>query len=83
MPQRKAAQAQTGWCMSDSAKNYCALVSNGTVSEIIVADYAWVNANLDGDWHDLGDEPLTVAIGWTYDADTDTFAAPPAVEEAP
>jgi hypothetical protein len=56
--------------------NYCALVANGTVSEIIVAEYAWATANLDGDWHDLGPEPLIVAIGFTYDADLDEFVAP-------
>ena len=67
-------------------KNYCALVANTEVTEIIVGDYDWATANLDGDWHDLGPEPLTVAIGWTYDADTNTFSAPPEpelVEEAP
>ena len=58
-------------------KNYCALVVNGTVTEIIVGDFDWVTANLDGDWHDLGGEPLTVAIGWLYDAANDTFVAPP------
>jgi hypothetical protein len=58
-------------------KNYCALVANGTVTEIIVADYAWVTANLQGDWHDLGPEPLTVAMGWNYDAATNTFSPPP------
>ncbi len=81
--QRKVAQVQMEWSMSDSAKNYCALVVNGSVTEIIVADYAWATANLDGDWHDLGGEPLTVAIGWTYDATTNTFSAPPVVEDAP
>jgi hypothetical protein len=63
--------------MSDSAKNYCALVADGVVSEVIVSDYQWVVANLDGEWRDLGGEPLTVAIGWTYDADTNTFSPPP------
>jgi hypothetical protein len=58
-------------------KNYCALVVSGVVTEIIVADYAWATANLQGDWHDLGGEPLTVAIGWLYDPATDTFSAPP------
>jgi hypothetical protein len=72
-----------GWSMSDSAKNYCALVANNVVTEIIVADYAWATANLDGDWHDLGGEPLTVAIGWLHDATTNTFSAPPVVEDAP
>jgi hypothetical protein len=57
--------------------NYCALVANSTVTEIIVSDDAWAKENLQGDWHDLGPEPLTVAIGWIYDADTDTFSAPP------
>jgi len=58
-------------------KNYCALVTNSEVTEIIVGNYDWATANLDGDWHDLGLEPLTVAIGWIYDADTNTFSAPP------
>lgn len=44
--------------------------------EIIVADYAWATANLDGDWHDLGGEPLTVGIGYTYDAVNDVFVEP-------
>jgi hypothetical protein len=61
-------------------KNYCALVESGVVTEIIVGNYEWVTQNLQGDWHDVGAEPLTVAIGWTYDADTDTFNAPPAPE---
>ena len=58
-------------------KNYVALVANSEVTEIIVGDYDWATANLGGDWHDLGAEPLTVAIGWIYDAATDTFSAPP------
>lgn len=58
-------------------KNYCALVVDTVVNEIIVADYAWTTANLEGDWHDLGGEPLTVAIGWLYDSATDTFSPPP------
>lgn len=57
--------------------NYCALVSNNVVTEIIVADYSWVQENLEGDWHDLGGEPLTVSIGYLYDPVTDTFSAPP------
>jgi len=64
-------------------KNYVAQLANNIVEAIIVADYEWATANLDGDWHDLGPEPLTVAIGWTYDAATDTFSAPPVVEDAP
>lgn len=52
------------------SKNYCAKVESGTVTEIIVADYVWATANLDGDWHDLGGEPLLVAIGWTWDGST-------------
>ena len=64
-------------------KNYVAQLANNIVEAIIVADYEWATANLDGDWHDLGPEPLTVAIGYTYDAATDTFSAPPVVEDAP
>lgn len=62
------------------SKNYCAKVENSVVTEVIVADYAWVTANLQGDWHDLGGEPLIVGIGYTYDAVADSFVAPP-VEE--
>jgi len=62
-------------------KNYCALVTNSEVTEIIVGDIDWATANLDGDWHDLGPEPLTVAIGWIYDAATNTFSAPQADDE--
>jgi hypothetical protein len=64
------------------SKNYCAKVENGAVTEIIVADYAWATANLQGDWCDLGGEPLTVAIGWLHDATTNTFSARPVVEDA-
>jgi hypothetical protein len=61
-------------------KNYCALVINGIVNEIIVAEFEWVQNNLDGDWHDLGEEPLTVAVGWLYDPNTNTFTPPPQPE---
>lgn len=56
-------------------KNYVALVEENAVTEIIVADYAWALENLGGDWHDLGGEPLTVAIGWLYE--NGQFIAPP------
>lgn len=58
-------------------KNYCALTVNNIVTEIIVADFDWVQSNLDGDWHDLGPEPLVVAIGYIYDPNTNTFSPPP------
>lgn len=64
-------------------KNYVALVVDTVVSEIIVADYEWATANLEGNWHDLGKEPLTVAIGWLYDAATNTFSPPPPPEVLP
>jgi hypothetical protein len=57
--------------------NYCALVVADVVTEIIVGDYEWVTQNLEGDWHDLGPDPLVVCIGWLYDASTDTFSPPP------
>jgi hypothetical protein len=56
-------------------KNYCANVYNDAIAEIIVGDFDWVTANLDGDWYDLGLEPLTVAIGWLYQ--DGQFVAPP------
>lgn len=58
-------------------KNYCAQVVNGSVVAIIVGDYEWTQANLEGDWHDLGPEPLEVGIGWLYDSTSNTFSAPP------
>lgn len=63
------------------SKNYCAKLVNSVVTEIIVSDYAWATANLDGDWHDLGGEPLTVGIGYIYDAVNDVFVAPTPPEE--
>jgi hypothetical protein len=58
------------------SKNYVAQMSSGTVTQIIVGDYEWAQANLSGVLHDLGGEPLTVGIGYTYDAVTDTFTPP-------
>ena len=63
-------------------KNYVAQLADNVVEAIIVGDYDWAVANLPGNWHDLGPEPLTVAIGYTYDPTTDTFS-PPVVEDAP
>lgn len=62
-------------------KNYCALVVNDVVVEIIVAEFDWVQQNLEGQWHDLGPEPLTVAIGYSYDAATNSFNAPTTPKE--
>jgi hypothetical protein len=62
------------------SKNYVAQMNSGTVTQIIVGDYDWAVAHLAGVWHDLGGEPLTVGIGYTYDAVTDTFTAPPTPE---
>jgi hypothetical protein len=61
-------------------KNYCAKVENGLVSEIIVAEYEWATMNLDGEWHDLGGEPLTVCIGYRYDVELDKFIPTPQPE---
>ena len=58
-------------------KNYCALLNNNVVTEIIVADFDWVQNNLQGDWHNFGSEPLTIAVGWTYDEQTNEFYPPP------
>lgn len=63
-------------CMSDSSKNYCALLFENIVTDIIVADYEWVQTTLKGDWHDLGGEPLNVAINYVYDLATNTFNPP-------
>jgi len=57
-------------------KNYVAQLVNNIVTAIFVADYEWAQANIAGALHDLGVEPLTVAIGYTYDAVTDTFTPP-------
>lgn len=61
-------------------KNYVAQLADNVVEAIIVGDYDWAVANLPGNWHDLGPEPLTVGIGYTYDPATDTFTPPPPVE---
>jgi hypothetical protein len=61
-------------------KNYVARLDENIVAEIIVADYDWAVANLAGEWHDLGAEPLTVGIGYIYDPATDTFTQPPPPE---
>jgi hypothetical protein len=62
-------------------KNYLARLNLNIVDEIIVGDYDWAVANLAGVWHDLGAEPLTVGIGYTYDPATDTFTPPPTPED--
>lgn len=56
--------------------NYCAQMNNNTVMQVIVADFDWVKNNLQGDWVDLGGDPLTVGIGFTYDSVNDVFVAP-------
>ena len=61
-------------------KNYVAQLADNIVTEIIVGDYDWAIANLTGEWHDLGVEPLTVGIGYIYDPATDTFTPPPTPE---
>ena len=64
-------------------RNYVAQLADNVVEAIIVGDYHWAVANLPGNWHDLGPEPLTVGIGYTYNPSTDTFTPPPVVEDAP
>lgn len=61
-------------------KNYVAQLANNIVDAIIVGDYDWAVVNLDGEWYDLGPEPLTVGIGYTYDPATYTFTPPPPVD---
>ena len=56
------------------SNNYVAHMNGDTVTQIIVADYEWVLANLEGEWHDLGGEPLTVCIGDLWDGTI--FSAP-------
>jgi len=53
--------------------NYVAQVSNGFVVQVIISDYEWATENLEGEWHDLGGDPLTVGIGYTYDEVNDVF----------
>lgn len=64
-------------------KNYAALTRENVVVEIIVADFEWVEQNLTGDWHDLGPDPLTVAVGYVYDPATNTFSPPPIPKPLP
>lgn len=63
-------------------KNYAAKIVANKVDEIIVAEIAWAQANLQGDWVDCTPETgdLVVGCGWTYDAQTNTFSPPPTVE---
>lgn len=60
------------------SKNYCAQTVDDECVAIIVGDYEWVMANLPGEWHDLGGEPLTVAIGDLWDGTT--FTTPTGAE---
>ena len=62
------------------SKNYVAQVVNSIVDAIFVADYAWAQDNFSPLIVDLGPEPLTVAIGYTYDPTTNTFTPPPTPE---
>ena len=62
-------------------KNYVAQLADNVVEAIIVGDYDWAVANLPGNWHDLGSEPLTVGIGYTYNPTTNTFTPPPSEAE--
>jgi hypothetical protein len=65
-------------------KTYAAEISTGIVSEIIVGDYVWANENLSGEWVDCTDDgDLTISIGYTYDATTDTFSPPPTPDPLP
>jgi hypothetical protein len=62
-------------------KNYSAEITTGIVRQIIVGDYVWANENLAGEWVDCTDDGnLTIAVGYTYDAELDAFIAP-VVEE--
>lgn len=72
--------------------NYVAQVRQGVVVQVIISDYEWATANLEGEWHDLGGDPLTVGIGYTYDALNDVFVetvieeaavVEPVIEDAP
>jgi len=54
------------------SKNYVAQMSGDTVTAIIVADYEWATTNLEGEWHDLGGDPLTVCIGDLWNGTTFT-----------
>ena len=58
------------------SKNYCCLIIDGVVTQIIVSDYEWATTNLEGSWYDLGSEIGKVGIGFTYDATADVFIAP-------
>lgn len=65
-------------------KTYAAEISTGTVTEIIVGDYVWANENLSGEWVDCTDDgDITIGIGYTYDAATDTFSPPPTPDPLP
>jgi hypothetical protein len=60
-------------------KTYAARIADNVVEEIIVGDFVWANENLEGEWVDCTDNgELIAGVGYTYDADTNDFVAPPA-----
>ena len=62
-------------------KNYCALLVQNLVTEIIVGDYVWANENLGGEWVDCSNNgELIVAVGYSYDPVTHEFTPPPEPE---
>lgn len=61
--------------------NYAAKIVDEIVEEVIVGDYVWANANLDGNWVDCtNDGEIIAGIGYTYNLTTGIFA-PPIIEE--
>lgn len=61
---------------------YAAKIQNDYVIEIIVGDYEWANANLDGIWVDCttNDNDVAAAVGYVYDETTNQFSLPPKPE---
>ncbi len=57
---------------------YAAKIINVDVVQIIVGDYEWANTNLDGVWVDCttDDNDVAAAVGYVYDATTQTFSPP-------
>jgi hypothetical protein len=58
------------------SKNYCCLIVDRVVTQIIVSDYEWATTNLEGSWYDLGSEIGKVGVGYSYNEVADVFVAP-------
>lgn len=62
-----------------SAENFCVIVKDGKVSNIIVVEPNSPVLNKHPEWIFIGENPDRIAIGWLYDG-TNFSPPPPPVE---